>query len=92
MTERKPRKRRQGIEIVDHCCRNCFGRIRRRGEGEGVTFFCPNCGLEGADTVRSICACGVTRKRGQHHPKMKCVKNPDVSPVTPLLIVPVEVD
>ncbi len=90
--------------LEPHVCRTCFGRIMSRpGERVGERVFrCSNCGTEASGSDAAVlCCCGVTMRKaarnGSRHggtqvnAGIRCITNPEPSPLLPGEIVAMEV-
>lgn len=88
--------------LEPHVCRKCFARIVSRSTGDGRRLYqCTNCGAEAQDTDASVlCCCGIKIKRaGKNGTKagslvdagIRCIPNPEISPMFPSLFVASEV-
>lgn len=96
-------KKNEQWELEDHICRNCFGRLVSRPVPGGVLriYRCSNCGAEAQHThADALCCCGIKIKRaGRNGTKsgalvdagVRCIPNPERSPMFPGEIVASEV-
>ena len=83
-------RERSDWRIEDHVCGACLGRVvSRKAKGETRIVRCTNCGLSGARSVTSICACG--SKIGPKDAGIRCVPNPRRSPESPSEIIAKEI-
>lgn len=76
-----------------HCCRICFGRVMKVADSAPLPIYrCADCGASGVGGPKSICSCGMTIGTGKKRRdlRVRCIKNPERSPVSPLIIVATE--
>ncbi len=79
--------------VTDHICRICFSRVLTRTTFDHRKIFrCANCDTEvPGDNVTALCCCGMKLK-GSKDAGVRCVANPDRSPLNPAVIVAQQVD
>jgi hypothetical protein len=88
--------------LEPHVCKKCFARIVSSPTGNGERLYqCTNCGAEATGTDASVlCCCGIKIKRaGKNGTKngsqvdagIRCIPNPEISPLFPSLFVASEV-
>lgn len=78
--------------ITPHACRNCFGRVLARPDGEGERVYrCSNCGLERPGRKTDvICGCGISLKGGKNA-GLRCIVQAKPTPECPAQVVVEEV-
>lgn len=79
------------LELVDHVCAACFGRLVRSalpvGDDRQRWYECTNCGAHAVgNTVDVLCACGF-RLKGGRDPGLRCERNRAPSPEFPSMII-----
>lgn len=100
-------KKNEQWHLEDHVCRKCFGRVVSRPVTDAANcttrlYLCTNCGAEAQhDKADAICCCGIKIKRaGRSGTKasstlvdagVRCIPNPEISPMFPSQIVASEV-
>lgn len=100
-------KKKETWELEDHICRKCFGRLVSKSVPGSVPgtelrlYRCSNCGAEAQHThADALCCCGIRIKRaGRNGTKagslvdagVRCIPNPERSPMFPGEIVASEV-
>jgi hypothetical protein len=64
--------------LSDHVCRFCLGRVL---EGDGDTFRCADCGVEGKGRPDEVCGCGLQLGEGRLATRrlFRCAPNPNPS-------------
>lgn len=83
-------------KLTNHVCRVCFGRVLRKPDR--TAFMCSCCETS-ETTLRDLCACGWKfndvgsgkQKRKGVNMGVRCIKNPNRSPLSPSIIVAAEV-
>lgn len=89
--------------LEPHVCKKCFARIASRPTGNGERLYqCTNCGAEATGPDADvICCCGIKiRRAGKNGTKsgsmvdagIRCIPNPEISPLFPSLFVASEVE
>jgi hypothetical protein len=76
------------VEVINHCCRVCFGRLVRGNAVDGHwVYACTNCGATAIGREpASLCACGMKTRQGKDM-GIRCVVNPDPTPEVPNIII-----
>ncbi|MGL4458254.1 MAG: hypothetical protein ACRCUB_07655 [Plesiomonas shigelloides] len=89
-------------QLEPHICKTCFGRLASQSIGGGLRrYTCTNCGAESeARAADALCCCGIKifkQVRGgsgegaEMDAGIRCMRNPDPSPLFPNLFVASEV-
>lgn len=97
-----PDKKNTLWQLEPHICKNCFGRLASHSTGGGLRrYACTNCGAEAdASAVDALCCCGIKifkqARSGSGEGVLadagiRCIRNPDPSPLLPNLFVATEV-
>lgn len=83
------KKEAEKWELLDHVCGTCFGRLLSRPADDGMCVFqCSNCGTTIISLrVEDICACGIKVNPGATEVKIRCLKNDNVTPKVPSVII-----
>ena len=94
-------KKNESCQLEPHICRKCFARLASQPAGGGLRrYFCTNCGAEAeATSADELCCCGIKiRKPGRSGKAavlvdagVRCIPNPDPTPLFPSLYVASEV-
>ncbi len=83
--ERAIPKRRlvRGWQLVDHACRQCFGRLLQHVDksGDVAEARCAECGIRAEGTYAALCCCGADC--GDLGNALECYRNPLVTAEMP---------
>lgn len=99
-------KKKGAWTLEPHICRKCFGRLVSQPVADPVSaglrlYVCTNCGAEAQSAEpAAVCCCGIKiKKAGRNGTKsgslvdagVRCIENPEPSPMFPSQIIASEV-